>query len=145
MKHLFILLVSIIGIQSMAHADYERPISFHQLPVRAQQFINQHFSDSTIMYAKVETEIWGKKYDVYFINGDKVEFDKDGNWTDIECIREGVPLVLIPKPILVHVNRLFQRAFISKIEKDRGNYDVQLSNGMEIEFDRNFNIIDMDD
>ena len=32
-----------------------------------------------------------------------------------------------------------------KIDRDRRGYDVKLNNGMEIEFDKKFNVVDIDD
>lgn len=34
---------------------------------------------------KVESDFLQKSYDVIFIDGNKVEFDKKGNWIEVNC------------------------------------------------------------
>ena len=38
-----------------------------------------------------------------------------------------------------------QGVTIVKIERDKRGYDVKLSSGMELEFDTNYNLVDIDD
>ena len=120
MKKWMFLLVSLFTMQ-MAMADNDKPIAFEQLPATAQTFIKQHFSDAKVAFVKMEKEFLDSSYDVVFINGDKVEFDKKGNWKEVSCRRMTV-----------------------KIEKDRYEYEVKLSNFWELTFDTSFNLIDMD-
>ena len=43
------------------------------------------------------------------------------------------------------VKKSFPEAAIIKIERDRRGYEVRLNNGFEVEFDTDFNVIDIDD
>ena len=44
-----------------------------------------------------------------------------------------------------YVNRIHGSQAITKIAKDNRGWDIALSNGVEIEFDKRFNVIDFDD
>ena len=83
-------------------------------------------------------------YDVVFINGDKVEFDKKGNWKEVSCRRMTVPQAVVPVKIQEFVKSNYPEAKVLKIEKDRYEYEVKLSNFWELTFDTSFNLIDMD-
>ena len=91
-----------------------------------------------------EKEIFDTSYDVTFINGDAVEFDKNGEWTDLKCKHNGVPAKAIPAQIAKFVKENYAEAKILTLERDRYSYEVKLSNFWEIKFDKQFNVIDMD-
>ena len=78
-------------------------------------------------------------------SGEKVEFDKKGNWKDIECKGSQVPANLIPAEITASVNAKFPGATITEIDRDRRGYSVKLSNGLELEFNKKFQIVELDD
>ncbi|MBR6455647.1 MAG: PepSY-like domain-containing protein [Prevotella sp.] len=144
-KMKFLLLFCAMFVQTAVFADVERPVTFEQLPVAAQQTIKKHFANRQIALAKMEIELIGKTYDVIFTNGEKIEFNGKGEWTDIECKQSQVPAALVPAAIASFVKKNYPQATILKLERDRKTYEVELSNRLELEFDRNFRLIDIDD
>ena len=56
-----------------------------------------------------------------------------------------VPSALVPTEITDYVSRLHPTQSIVKISKDGLGWDIKLSNGIEIEFDKRFNVVDFDD
>ena len=142
MKKWMFLLVSLFTMQ-VAMADNDKPITFEQLPAAAQTFIKQNFPDAKVAFVKMEKEFLDSSYDVVFVNGDKVEFDKKGNWTDIRCRRMAMPQAVIPAKIQEFVNTNYPEAKVVQLEKDRYEYEVKLSNFWDLTFDLNFNLIDM--
>lgn len=144
MKKLLLLFVCLFTIQSVVKADDDKPIKIEQLPQSAQQFIKSHFGDSKIAIAKVETDWFDKSYDIIFTDGNKLEFDKQGNWKEIDCKYSTVPTSVIPAPILKYVSDNYPEAKVLKIERDKKDYEVKLSNKWELKFDLQFNLIDID-
>lgn len=144
MKTWIITFLCFFGMQTVAMADTDKPISVNQLPAAAQQVLTKHFSDKKVALAKKETGIFDLSYDVIFTNGDKVEFDRSGNWTEIDCKYTAVPAALIPSAIAKHVKENYPDKKIVQIEKDRKNYDVELSGGLELTFNHKFQVIDID-
>lgn len=143
MKKLIFLFVCVFSIQ-VALADNDKPINFTQLPQAAQKFVKQHFPKAKIAFVKMETELFDKSYDVVFNNGDKLEFDKKGEWTEVNCKSTVVPAKVIPALIKKYVETNYPEAKVLSIERDRYDYEVKLSNFWEIKFNMNFNVIDMD-
>ena len=138
MKKLVFLLVCLFTLQTVARADDDKPIQVTQMPQLAQQFIKQHFSDSKVALAKMES------YEVIFTNGNKVEFDKKGNWEEVDCKHTSVPVAIIPAAIQKYVTTNYPDAKVLKIERDKKDYEVKLSNRTELKFDLKFNLIDID-
>lgn len=140
MKKLVFLLVCLFTLQTVARADDDKPIQVTQMPQLAQQFIKQHFSDSKVALAKMESDFLYKSYEVIFTNGNKVEFDKKGNWEEVDCKHSSVPVAIIPAAI----QKYYPDAKVLKIERDKKDYEVKLSNRTELKFDLKFNLIDID-
>ena len=84
-------------------------------------------------------------YTVMFQSGEKVEFDKKGNWREFSCKSSSVPAALIPEQIKAQVKKTFPGATIIKLDRDRRGYDVKLNNGMDLEFNKKFEIVEIDD
>lgn len=143
MKKLLLLLVSVFTFQ-FASADNDKPITFEQLPAPAQQFIKTHFAAEKVVFTKVESEFFDKSYDVLFASGNKIEFDKQGAWTDIWCRYSQVPAAVVPQAIRQFIETHYPGTQILTLEKDRYSYEVNLSNRWEIKFDTKFNVIDLD-
>ena len=79
-----------------------------------------------------------------FANGDKVEFDRSGEWTEVQCKYTQVPDKLVPEPVKKFVTENYPDSKVLKFERDRNDYEVKLSNGWELTFDKQYQLIDMD-
>lgn len=145
MKKILLLLVCLFSLQTAVRADDDRPIAVTQLPASAQQFIKKHFSGNQVAFAKMEKDWFSKSYDVTFTNGNKLEFDENGEWTDIDCKYTSVPAAIVPKAIADYVAQNYKDVRILKIDRDTRDYEVKLSNRLELKFDLQFNLIDIDD
>ena len=145
MKKFVLLLVTLVSFSFTSMADDDKPIRVSEMPRQAQKFIETHFKGQTVALAKMETDFMSKSYDVIFTNGDKLEFDKKGHWTKVDCEHSQVPQAIIPMAIQHYVAKNYPDAKVVKIEvTDRKGYDVDLSNGFDIEFDKKMNVRDID-
>lgn len=144
MKKLIVLFASLFALISVARADNDKAIQMDQLPQQAQQFIKQHFAGNNVAIAKVENDLFSKSYDVIFANGNKVEFDRAGEWKEVDCKYDQVPSAIIPEPIRKYATANYPDAKVVKIERDRKDYEVKLSGGLELKFDLKFNLINID-
>ena len=142
-KSIFFVLALVMSIclPLTLMADNDQVITFDRLPATAQTMLKQNFSDKVPL---VITADWDD-YKVMYTNGDKVEFDKKGNWRDIECKGSQVPASLIPAEIAASVSSKFPGAVVTEIDQARRGYSVKLSNGLELEYNRNFQIVELDD
>ncbi|MDE7074923.1 MAG: PepSY-like domain-containing protein [Odoribacter sp.] len=145
MKKLVFILTCMLSLHTViVRADNEKPIQVTQLPVAAQGVIKQHFADHQVTLAKVESELLSKNYKVIFTNGNHIEFDSKGNWEEVDCKFSSVPAAIIPTPIMEYITKNYPNVTVKKIEKDRKEYEVKLSNRIELSFDLKFNLIDID-
>ena len=46
---------------------------------------------------------------------------------------------------MAHVKATFPDAIIIKLDRDRRGYEVKLSNGLEIEYNKKFQVVDIGD
>lgn len=145
MKQLITLTICLFIFSGIIKADNDKPVTIDELPQKAQEFLKQHFSKNTISYAQVEKELWDKKYDVVFTNGEKIEFDKNGEWKEVKCRQSEVPAQIVPEAIRNYVKTNYPDAKILQIESDKKEYEVKLSNRLEIKFDAKMRVIDIDD
>ena len=128
----------------VANADNDKPISVNALPAKAQSLLNQHFNGQKVMLATIESGIISKSYDVVLKNGTKQEFDKKGNLTEIDCKQATVPANLIPQAIKDYLKDNYAGQSVKKIEIKRNEYEIELSNGLDLTFNKHFQLIDID-
>ena len=121
-------------------ASNDKPITFKELPQKAQQFITTHFNGVEVLSATVDDD-----YEVYLANGTKVEFTLQGEWKEVKCPGSAVPAAIIPAAITKYVKAQFPKTTIVKIEKKYSGYEVELNNDMELKFDKNGNFLGADD
>ena len=134
----------LIGI-SVAKADNDKVINKNELPAQAQQFINEHFANVKLSYAKLERDFLERSYEVLLTDGTKLEFSSKGTWLEVDCKYGEVPAAVIPAPIKNYIKENYPGERVLKIERDRSNYELKLSNRLELTFDKDFRIIDIDD
>ena len=145
MKKMLFLFVSLFLMNLLAFADNDKPIQLTEMPKEAQQFIQHHFANQPVALAKIDADFMDKTYEVVFTNGNEVEFDKKGKWIKVDCGRSQVPLEIVPVAIQQYVGKNYPDAKVVKIElTDRKGYDIDLSNGFEIEFDKKMRVVEID-
>ena len=146
MKKILVALVAFLSFGvSVVKADNDKIISKNELPAQAQQFINEHFNGVKLSYAKLERDFLENSYEVMLANGAKLEFSSKGTWEDVDCRYGEVPAAIIPQPIKEYIKSNYPGERVLKIERERNRYELKLSNRLELTFDENFRIIDIDD
>ncbi|MCD7973090.1 MAG: PepSY-like domain-containing protein [Candidatus Azobacteroides sp.] len=144
-KNVFFILLSFITIQFI-HAKDVITQDESKLPVTAMNFIKTHFPNEKISYIKVDEEYLTTSYDVVFTNGMELEFEKNGEWKEVNTKRAAVPAAIIPSFIQQYVKTHYSNAYIYKIERKRsGDYEVELSNDLELRFNKDGKLIKIDD
>lgn len=112
---IFLLIIVLAGIKGWAAGD--RIIPLNRIPQKAQAVVAKHFAGAKVSYVKMDDDLFSKTYDVVFTNGNKIEFDKKGNWKEIDCKYSRVPSDLVPAPILRHISSQYPDLYIETFEK----------------------------
>ena len=135
----------IFGLLLLVTGCGEKNVPPTQLPQEIQIFVKQYFPTQTITYAEKELEWFTYKYDVILADGTQINFDTDNVWDKIDAKMATVPAALIPTPIATYVNTQFPAVAITKIDKERYGYDVDLANDLELKFNEQGALMEMDD
>lgn len=139
MKKIFSLLViAIVAVQFAFAADVITK-DINQLPLPARNFITKHFSKPQITHIKIDSEMMeSKKYEVLLSNGTEIDFDKKGNWMEVDAKKGKVPAALVPTFVNDYLKaNKFTNEFVTKVERERKGYEVKLNTGLSFQFDKN--------
>ena len=138
-----LIILSVLGLLLSvgAKAQDDRIITFDQLPQNAKEFLAKYFPDKAPLLTK---EDWDD-FEVVYPNGEKVEFLKTGEWKKVDFRFTAVPAELVPEQIKAQVQAHYPGAVITKIKKERYGWEAKLNNGLEIDFNPEFIITDIDD
>ena len=146
MKKIFILLALVFPFgASVASAANDKIVNKSDLPVQAQNFIDEHFGDAKLSYVKLETDFLVRSYEVALASGIKVEFSSKGEWEEVDCRNAEVPSAIVPVALAEYVKSNFEGEKVNRIERDNRGYELELSNGLELKFNKDFVIVDIDD
>lgn len=143
-KILMIAICCIVSCNIVANVGKDKPIAVNALPAKAQTLLGKHFNNQKVMLATIESGVITRSYDVVLQNGTKLEFDKKGNLTEIDCKQGIVPSQLIPQAIKNYLKTNYTEHTVKKIEIDKNEYEVELTNGLDLTFNKHFQLIDID-
>ena len=140
-----ILMTIVIALTSLTLISCsDRIIPSEKLPAAAQSFLKEYFPDSPISYVKKEADLT-PTYEVVLQNGTEIEFNKKGQWDNIDCKRLAVPATLIPAAISEYVNANFPGQSIVKIDRETYGHEIEMANGLELKFDKKGKLLHIDD
>ena len=145
-KFFFFVSLLFAGITASQADNNDRPITLDKLPAAAQSFLKSHFADLTLAYAVEDPKWVGSEYEVTYTDRTEVDFRSNGEWSSVERKYAAVPSAIVPKQIADYVAKSnYPNQYVRKIERKTYSWEIELSNGLEIEFDKNFQVIDIDD
>ena len=141
-----IIVSSIFALVLLMTGCSDKPVLPTELPAPVMSFIQQTYPGQTITFAQKDLELTGWKYEVFLADGFHVEFDTDDTWDKVESpMTQPVPAQLIPAPIATHLQANFPGAFVTKIDKERNGYEIELATGVELKYNKQGALIEMDD
>jgi hypothetical protein len=123
--------------------EEESLINVSQIPSDIQIFVSTYFSEQTIVRAIKETEGSAQTIDLYLDNLTKLEFNRTNQIVDIEG-QAKIPDSLIQENILIYVGLTYPDYYITGWELEDSHQQIQLNNGIEIEFNLNGNFLRID-
>lgn len=143
MKKILALLFISSLLACSAKAD-DRPIDFKKIPTAAQNFVKKYFPNDPVTYSAKDDDLIRPDYKVVLASGVKIEFEHNGELDKIEAY-SGVPEAIIPPTIFGYVEKNYVGLHIVEYEVGDYDYEVKLSNGLELKFNKSFNLIEIDD
>ncbi|MEG0948317.1 MAG: PepSY-like domain-containing protein [Bacteroidales bacterium] len=144
-QKMMILFAAIFMLHGVAKAEDSKLIQFEQLPVAAQTFVKANFENVSISYVMQDEEgLFGKEYDVIFTDGNKIGFDRKGNWKQINFKTGFIPAKMIPAQIQSFLEEKHSGKKVVELERDSKEYEVKFSDGVELHFNKQFKLIGYD-
>ena len=68
-----------------------------RLPEAARKFISTYFTKAQVSHIKIESELFQtQKYEVLLTDRTEIDFDRHGEWLEVDCDKSPVPVGLIP-------------------------------------------------
>ena len=115
------------------------------VPDAVAAFVKQYFPNATIAGVEQDNDHGGMEYDIYLNDGTQIDFDANNKWDKIESHAKAIPAALIPQAIATHVKSNYQNMAITKIDKEYHGYEIELSNGLDLKFDKSGQFMGIDD
>ncbi|WP_431242850.1 PepSY-like domain-containing protein [Flavobacterium sp. P21] len=114
------------------------------LPANAQTFLKTHFGSKKPSYILQDKEILSTEYKVQYDNQIEIEFDKKGNWKEVDGKNDKIPKSIVPKKIASYLKANFPKEKVTKIEIGSSGYETKLSNGLELKFNLKEDFVKID-
>lgn len=136
--------VLLLSVAVFAKAD-DRPVTFDRLPVSAQTFVKKYFPTEKVTFATIDDDLIRPDYEVALSDGTKMDFDHSGQLLNIESRKNPLPEGIVPVQICNYVKDNYPETSIIEYEVKRKAYEIKLSNRLELKFNSNFQLIEIDD
>lgn len=144
MNRNLLLTAAVAGMFVLAGCS-DKPVAPLQLPQPVQAFVKQYFPAQNITYAEKDWGLFGTDYDVILADGTKITIASDGEWDKIESKLNAVPPQLVPPAIDAFTKANYPSVPIVKVDKERYGYEVELANDLDLKFNQQGALIEMDD
>ena len=140
-KILSLLVMAIVAIQFSFAGDVITK-DMNQLPLPARNFINRHFTKPQVAHIKIDKDMMeSTKYEVLLMDGTEIDFDSKGNWEEVSAKKgQAVPASVVPSFAASYLKEP-----VTKVERDRKGYEVELSTGVSFKFDKKGKFLKADD
>jgi hypothetical protein len=149
-KSIFTLLGIVLATASVLAASFtfiddDRVIRYEELPAKARTFIKEHFPNEQPSYTSEDRELTHTEYKVVMASGMKIEFDNKGEWIEVDCKYTSVPEAIVPAKIGDYVKKNYPSSKIVEIKKQYNGWEVNISGGLELTFDKTYRLTEVDD
>ncbi len=123
----------------------EKVITYPELPLDAQRLIEKHSQKADVSVVIMDKEAIFVEYEVRLTDGTKLEFEKNGEFKKIDCGSKAVPEALVPEAVRSYVKTSFPNTLITEWGKDDRRWKAELSNGVDLLFDKKYQFVGIDD
>lgn len=114
-----------------------------KIPARSKAFIDQFFPESSVVIVEMEEDGDGlEEYEVWLNDGTKIDFDLQGEWKVVARKKTGVPLSLIPQQIKYFVKTKYPNNVITKFSRKDYGYKLELSDDMDLRFNKQYQFME---
>ncbi len=128
---------------TLTSCDKEEVIPSSDLPSEITSYVSTHFPNNTIVQVINDRDGLSKTYDILLSENISLEFNRKKEIIDIDAVTQ-LPNSVIPEKIRQYVTTNYSTNFITDWELDDKNQQVQLDNGLDLEFKMNGDFLRID-
>lgn len=125
--------LSLIGMTFLTSCEKEEIISSLDLPIEINSYISTHFPNKSILQVIKDKDGLTKSYDILLNENVSLEFNRKNEIIDIDG-NSKLPDSVIPDKILQFIALKYAANFITDWQLDGNNQQVELDNGLDLEF-----------
>ncbi|MFA5541826.1 MAG: PepSY-like domain-containing protein [Bacteroidales bacterium] len=126
-------LIATLFTISLTSCTQEVIIPASEYPSEITSYTSTHFPNNSILQVIKDREDLTETYDVLLSENIRLEFNRKKEIIDIDGAAQ-LPNSVIPEKILQYVTSNYPTNFITDWELDNKNQQVQLDNGLDLEF-----------
>ncbi len=146
MKKFFLIISFLVSsvVFMTAAPDHDYVITFDQLPAVSQTFVSTHFAEAQVAYCMRDSH----SFEVRLADASEVEFNLNGTWKEVDCKYKELPAsvtALLPAAIPTYVKANFPTVVITKVSAKMWGFEIELNNGLDIEFNTTSQFLKIDD
>lgn len=151
MKRVTATLLAIIATATTAFAtslyitSEDRPVSYDELPAEAKSFIENNFANDEVSHIILDRDVISVDYNVSLTSGTKLEFNSRGEWKEVDTRNSIVPNNIVPQAIAEYIKKNYPNREITEIKRNHTYTEVTLKGGLELTFNKNYKLVDVDD
>lgn len=135
------VLTVVLLLSFVISTQAQKKIEITELPKPAQEFLQKHFSKTTVESAQKDAEHGEKGYEVKLKDGTEVEFWKDGSYREVDGDDKPIPTDFIPSSVKDYVAKNYPNEKITHIDYGHKDLDVDLTNDIDLEFTKEGKIL----
>lgn len=125
--------LAIILVLSLNSCDRQTIITSSDLPSEISNYITTHFPENSIVQAVIDRDGLKKTYDIWLSDNFNLEFNRKKQIIEIDGFSQ-LPNSVIPEKILQFIELNYPNNFIISWELDDKHQQIQLDNGLDLEF-----------
>ena len=144
MKKIMTFIVSAMILAPIAFAD-DKPFDFNKLPAVAKEFVSKYFPNDKAIVTTVDDDFVKPDYEVILQSGAKIGFGHSGALEKVEMREGAIPVGVVPEQIMVYLSAHYPGVPVVEYEVGKYDFEVKLTNGLELKFNSAFKLIGIDD
>ena len=139
-------ILGVIMMTSIVTMANDVIVAVNQLPEQAQVFMKTYFAQDNIAYATADKTVgFITEYNVRLADGTEIEFSRDGSLKKVDCKMRPIPTGVVPQKIVAYIQTAFPNTMIKEYKIEFFGQKVELTNELELVFDKDGNPTGIDD
>ncbi len=141
MKKYTIVLSALVLL--VTSCEKESIIGYEEVPAEIKSYVSTNFPQRTVLQAVKSKGHCDEAFEITLDSNTKLEFNSKNEISGIESDM-ALPKAVVPTSIWEYVNTNYSTNFITDWSREKHNQEVQLNDGLTLEFDKEGGFLRLD-